>query len=280
MPWHYEGWPQLLHHGSQHYEGRGWAACVASAFPWGHLLLVSRRALPYFPRRARRCGCGIHRPETDSLDVLSGNIVEIGALVGGSRAAFSTVVNPGRRGTREADAVHGILPEELEEGPSFVEAFQRLDQFLRFASVSALVFDSDSDDDEAAPPAAMRPDLEIALVGHNALRFDYPFLLAECLRAGLGSSAMSPWMFVDTMDLLRATDSGECFKLQCAFARVCRGPSCLRAHRALDNCIALEAVGDCVSARMGVIPLNLLRCFARRMDEPATIAQLAALMAD
>ena len=27
--------------------------------------------------------------ETDSLDVLSGNIVEIGALVGGSRAAFS-----------------------------------------------------------------------------------------------------------------------------------------------------------------------------------------------
>ena len=30
--------------------------------------------------------------ETDSLDVLSGNMVEIGALVDGSRAMFSTVV--------------------------------------------------------------------------------------------------------------------------------------------------------------------------------------------
>ena len=174
--------------------------------------------------------------ETDSLDPLSWNIVEIGALVGGSRAAFSTVVNPGCRGTREAGAVHGIAQEELEHGPPFVEAFQRLDQFLRFASVSVLASDSDSGDDEAAPPAAMRPDLEIALVGHNALRFDYPFLLAECLRAGLGSSTMSRWVFVDTMDLLRATDcAGECKKLQCSFARVCSGPSMLQAHRALDD---------------------------------------------
>ena len=219
--------------------------------------------------------------ETDSLDVLSGNIVEIGALVGGSRAAFSTVVNPGRRGTREADAVHGISPEELEHGPSFVEAFQRLEQFLRFASVSVLAFDSDSDDDEAVPPTAMRPDLEIVLVGHNALRFDFPFLLAECLRAGLGSSTISRWVFVDTMDLLQTTTcAGECKKLQCSFARVCSGPSRLQAHRALDDCIAIEAVVEFVSAKLGVAPLKLLRCFARRMDEPATIAQLAALMAD
>ena len=132
----------------------------------------------------------------------------------------------------------------------------------------------------AAPPAAMRPDLEIALVGHNALRFDYPFLLAECLRAGLGSSTMSRWMFVDTMDLLRATDcAGQCKKLQCSF-RVCSGPSRLQAHRALDDCIALEAVVDFVSARMGVTPLNLLRCFARRMDEPTTVAQLGAPLVD
>ena len=217
--------------------------------------------------------------ETDSLDPLSGNFVEIGALVGGSRAAFSTVVNPGCRGTREADAVHVISPEELEQSPCFVEAFQRLDQFLRFASVSVLASDSDSDD-EAAPPTAMKPDLAIALVAHNALRFDYPFLPAECLRAGLGASTMSHWFFVDTMELLRSTNfAGECKKLQCSF-RVCSGPSRLQAHRALDDCIALEAVVEFVSARMGVTPLNLLRCFARRMDEPATIAQLGALLVD
>ena len=33
--------------------------------------------------------------ETNSLDVLSGKIVEIGALVDGSRAAFSTLVHTG-----------------------------------------------------------------------------------------------------------------------------------------------------------------------------------------
>ena len=127
----------------------------------------------------------------------------------------------------------------------------------------------------------MKPDLAVAVVGHNALRFDYPFLLAECLRAGLGPSTMSRWVFVDTMDLLQTTNcAGECKKLQCSFARVCSGPSRLQAHRALDDCIALEAVVDFVSARMGVTPMNLLRCFARRMDEPATIAQLGALLVD
>ena len=39
--------------------------------------------------------------ETNSLDVLSGKIVEIGALVDGSRATFSTVVHPGHEAPLE-----------------------------------------------------------------------------------------------------------------------------------------------------------------------------------
>ena len=58
--------------------------------------------------------------ETDSLDVLSGNIVVIGALIGGSRAAFSTVINPGSRGSQDLGAVHGIHIDELLQGPSFI----------------------------------------------------------------------------------------------------------------------------------------------------------------
>ena len=57
--------------------------------------------------------------ETDSLDYLSGNIVELGALVSGSRAAFSTVINPGNRGSQDPDAVHGISPGEISQGPPF-----------------------------------------------------------------------------------------------------------------------------------------------------------------
>ena len=163
--------------------------------------------------------------------------------------------------------------------PRFHEAFQRLDQFLRYASLSVPASDIDSEDDSApAPATAMMPDLEIALVGHNAFRFDFPFLLAECLRCGLGASAMARWLYVDTMDLLQATNCGECRKLQCA-VRACSHPSCLRAHRALDDCIALEAVVEHLSARYGVSTLRLLRQFARRMDDAATVAQLGALIA-
>ena len=215
--------------------------------------------------------------ETDSLDVLSGSIVEIAALVANSRAVFSTVVNPGHRGSQEAFAVHGIPREELQQGPSFPEAFQRLDGFLRFASLSVLASDSDSDGGDF-PATAMKADLEIALVGHNAVLFDFPFLLAECLRSGSGTSIMARWIYVDTMELLRSTDCvGECKKLQCAF-RACGDPSCLRAHRALDDCIALSALVEHISGRMDVAPLKLLRKFARRMDEDATIAQLRALL--
>ena len=99
--------------------------------------------------------------ETNSLDVLSGKIVEIGALVHGSRGMFSTVVHPGHGAALGDASVHGIPHEELLSGPSFAEAFARLDQFLRYASLSVL--DSDDDDSEDSHPLAatmilMRPE--------------------------------------------------------------------------------------------------------------------------
>ena len=125
----------------------------------------------------------------------------------------------------------------------------------------------------------MKQDLEITLVAHNAAKFDLPFLLCECLRAGLGSTAMAGWMYAHTLHLLQATDSaGECNKLQCAL-RACRGPQSLRAHRALDDCIALQAVVGHVSASLGNTPWALLRPFAFRLSEAETVAQMLALMA-
>ena len=178
--------------------------------------------------------------ETNSLDVLTGMIVEIGALIDGSRAMFSTVVHPGNDACLDDASVHGIPHEELLRGPSFGEAFVRLDRFLQYASLSVLESDTDSEDGRS--PAAMKQDLEVCLVAHNGTKFDFPFLLQACLRAGIGPAAMLRWVYVDTLDVLRATDrAGECAKLQCAL-RVCCGPPTLRAHRALDDCVALEAV--------------------------------------
>ena len=64
--------------------------------------------------------------ETNSLDVLSGRILEVGALVDGSRAMFSTVVHPGSGAHLDDTSVPGISHEELLRGPSFGEAFARL----------------------------------------------------------------------------------------------------------------------------------------------------------
>ena len=57
--------------------------------------------------------------ETNSLDVLSGRIVEIGALIHGSCGMFSTVVDPGHEDSPDAAAVHGIPNDELLSGPCF-----------------------------------------------------------------------------------------------------------------------------------------------------------------
>ena len=89
-------------------------------------------------------------------------------------------------------------------------------------------------------------------------------LLSEGARAGVSPAAMSSWIYVDTLDVLRATDrAGECKKLQCAL-RMCCGPPTLRtlrAHRALDDCFALEGVVRHVSASLGIKPWALLRPF-------------------
>ena len=215
--------------------------------------------------------------ETNSLDVFSGKVVEIGAVIEGSRSMFSTVVNPGQNERVDQPSVHGIPHQELLSGPCFADAFWRFDAFLRHASLSVLDADEDSEDDEHVA-AAMKPDQDIVLVAHNGAKFDFPFLLSECIRAGVGSGVMSAWAYVDTLDVFRAVDCvGECAKLQCAF-RSCGGRHCLRAHRALDDCIALGAIVHHISFSLGVTPWMLLRHFATRLDEDSTCAGLSALM--
>ena len=78
--------------------------------------------------------------ETSSLDILSGKIVEIGALIEGSHSTFSTVVNPGQDDSIEQPSVHGIPYEELLLGPFFAEAFQRSQSQTLSLRTSEIVF--------------------------------------------------------------------------------------------------------------------------------------------
>ena len=86
--------------------------------------------------------------ETNSLDVLSGKIVEIGAMVECHGFMFCTVVNPGQDESIDRPSVHGIPDSELLSGPCFSEAFWRFDAFLRHASLSILDAEDDSGDEQ------------------------------------------------------------------------------------------------------------------------------------
>jgi DNA polymerase III epsilon subunit-like protein len=213
--------------------------------------------------------------ETTGLNLASDSIVEIGLWVPGT-AAFSTVVRPPVLAAEPG--VHGIPNSELLEGPSFAQAFGRMMAFLQNAIDTACVDDSDSSQEVERRTRLKAEVPQIVLVAHNGLRFDFPMLASECLRHNVPWDELGNWHFVDTMDVFRALGAeevGGCFKLQC-LAR--DGQEVLRAHRALDDAIALQNVLDTASGRLGVSVASLIRPFVCAMDGDATAVQLSVLV--
>ena len=51
-----------------------------------------------------------------------------------------------------------------------------------------------------------------------------------------------------------------------------------RAHRALDDCVALAAIVEAAAGSVGVKPGVLLARFAVKLNETATTSQLASLL--
>ena len=114
------------------------------------------------------------------------------------------------------------------------------------------------------------------------MKFDQPMLCSECARQGVKRDFnMSQWGYVDTLDVLRAVDSrivGDCAKLQCLLRRCGSEKGFLRAHRALDDCVALRDVIVHVSAALDCSPSALLRPFIRSLDAAATHIGLSMLL--
>ena len=214
--------------------------------------------------------------ETTGLSLAGDRIVEIGALALKGGAAFATVVKPvGAQSS--ATSVHGIEESELEKGPLFPEAFDRLVHFLNTLSETAMASDAESSEDELPPLKARSEPPVICLAAHNGFRFDYPMLLCECLRNGISWSLMARWRYVDTLVLLRALDPevyGSCLKLQC-LARRCASDRDLRAHRALDDNVFLRDVVVNISELLDTTVVDLLRPFVVSMDWQATGTSLA-----
>ena len=212
--------------------------------------------------------------ETSGLSILTDNIVEIG-VVDEYGATFSTVVCPPI--VPVGPAVHGIEHSELQQGPAFACAFDRLARFLDNLVENAVSDGESSADEVAALPSLKSEVPEVVVVAHNGMKFDFAMLLSECCRCSLPLHPLTRWRYVDTLAVAKAAGMLDCVKLQCMLrATGCAGE--LRAHRALDDAIALRGVVKYMADALGVSTPNLLRRFVCELDLPASVAQLYSVL--
>ena len=85
---------------------------------------------------------------------------------------------------------------------------------------------------------------------------------------------------MDTLEVVKARGNeshGGCVKLQCLLRHLTRGED-LRAHRALDDCVALKSVLESIAGVLGVSLRALIRPFVVEFDSSATIMNLSCAM--
>ena len=212
--------------------------------------------------------------ETSGFSILTDNIVEIG-VVDEYGVTFSTVVRPPIMPS--GPAVHGIEQSELQQGPAFACAFDRLVRFLDNLAESA-VSDGESSADEVAALPKLKSELpDVVVVAHNGMKFDFAFLMCECYRCLLPLDSLTRWRYVDTLAVVKAVGMFGCVKLQCMLDTAgCAGG--LRAHRALDDAIALRGVVTFMAEAFGVSTLRLLQQFTCELDMTASVAHLSSVM--
>ena len=138
--------------------------------------------------------------------------------------------------------------------------------------------DSESSQDCSPRPYPALPEQPpvLVLAAHNGFRFDFAILLCECCRHGVSWAPLQRWLFVDTLSVFQAAGP-SCVKLQC-LARDAGNVDGLRAHRALDDCVALRAVTCQVAAQFGLDSWGLLRGFAFALDWEASLAHVSLLL--
>jgi len=211
--------------------------------------------------------------ETSGLDLLADEIVEI-AVMSSCGHIFSTVCRPSV--LPDGPSVHGIPNDELRLGPSFSQALTRLYKFMGDVVEMTVLDEALSDDDSSSGPVLRDSPPTPLVIAHNGIRFDFPMLLSEAFRKGVRCDTMADWKFADSLDLVRLLDPG-CMKLQC-MVQTCLPIGNLRAHRALDDVIALREVCEFVAARLGSSTLSLFEAVARTLDLHASEVHLATIL--
>ena len=229
--------------------------------------------------------------EATGVDPTFDRVVEFAAIAAfGSPSAppcFSTVICVDaaflqRHGAKAAE-IHGILPEEIAQGPDFACAFGEFLSFVDGLLNTALETDtqSDYDDEEGEPdmPRIAEVSPTVVLAAHNGVKYDFTMLLCECERNKLPWQRMESWLFADTLHIFESVpiDLGGCKKLQCV-SRFCSGcDHGMAAHRALADTMVLRAVVEHVAQCLSVSLEELVRPFCQRLDVDMSARYLDAL---
>ena len=101
-------------------------------------------------------------------------------------------------------------------------------------------------------------------------------LLCECLRHGAPCTIFETFLFADTLHVLQNLGGQSCMKLQCMIKGL--SDESLRAHRAMDDCLALKIVMTNLAEGLGFKLPDLLRRFALSVQLEASAAQLSVVM--
>jgi DNA polymerase III epsilon subunit-like protein len=198
---------------------------------------------------------------------------------------FSTVVSVdatfNENHGAKAGEIHGILPEEIAQGPDFANAFGEFVSFVDRQQKIALETDNESEDEEEAPdmPRIAEVPPRIVIVAHNGVKYDFAMLLCECERNKLPWGRMGEWLFVDTLHIFEAIpmDLGGCKKLRCV-SRFCGGcEHGMAAHRALADTMALRAALVHIAQCLSVSVEELIRPFCQRLDVDVSARYLSYL---
>ena len=219
--------------------------------------------------------------ETTSLDALRTEVVELGALVDDTGAAFASLACPLESSSAAAERVHGIGADELSSAPPFQTMFKRFLRFLR--EVASPLHRGDQRSKRIR--CAIRDDpVEICLVAHNGMKFDFAVLSSQCWREGIPLQQLANFKYCDSLELLQVLNMPSdlqhslgdmsCLKLQC-LGRCFKGQ---QAHRALEDVRKLQQILVTVSERIDISIAQLVNQISRRMDLGSIEATLNCLI--
>ena len=103
-----------------------------------------------------------------------------------------------------AAKVHGITDAEIAKAADFKAVWSRFLLWVEDLLEMTVVEETDSENEEPQQTQLLSEPPLLLLAGHNSVRFDYPMLLAECLRHCVPFGCFRKWFYADTLHVVAA----------------------------------------------------------------------------